>query len=1114
MSSANPPQLMMELVAKLTVTDENTLKRLATIVVGVCDDEDALFTGLRVILQVDNNEHWSQQQDLPRRRETMAALIHNLALDIKKRFDESDRARDLEIAITLHRKALELTPNTHSAYPYTITNLAEALEARHKLTGESADLDLVIALYSTLLATLDPMPSYLDKLGDALAKRYNKTRDPEDLDAVIELRKQVIELTPPPDVDHIHSLRGLAQVLRIRSRHRKQPHDLDDAIDLYRAANDPELMDAAGVNDTGRTECLDNLAEAVCSRFRLSEHTEDLEESIHLYALLVKRQAKSNSARGTSLSVLALLLEERFDRSGKADELDRAIALWLQLLELRRKQFEQTGQRKFLDDAVTFLREALQLVPNSQESRRTILNNLSMVLRARYEESKLQEDLREAIEVQREALALPGSSVKGRVSSLSNLIMALFSRYQPLAGQEADLEQMITLSQEALDLLDESDPLYSSLLSNYGNVLRLRFIEKRNPQDLTRAIEMLETAERALGQTHPQSCITSHNLGHALFDRYNIDEVSAHQDEGATALRRAATNEYAPISTRFIAARSWAELADLRNHTSALEAYHIAIDLLPNLAALNADLDNRQQRLMSGTTRPFGLAVAAAGCAIKAGKFEEAIELLEDGRAVFWNQALKLRLPLGELAVEHPALAARLAGIGRDLETGSFGKGKFEGKPSTAAALDGSNMLTDHRESTRLRQLNAEWQSAIAEIRLLPGFQDFLLPRRFSEFQTCALSGPIIILCVSIRGSNALVMTANEVKHLPLPDLREKEVLGLVRLVHSVKTSDSNRDKTSRSPLPEVETVCEEFPEYRAIMRNVRYGKKVVKVVKEESPSTEDVLKLVLEVLWVKVVEPVVRFIDSLPEIEDPITRPLVPKWSLHVSSNSCCRATIASLLGNEDVVPQPSNQPFKMLAVVQPETLPGSMQELRNIQKHVAPESLVKLGDTPSAPASVSEVLRHLSTASIVHFACHGRQYAGNPLESALMLEDGQLTVSRIMQQEMKNAQLAFLCACETGTGELSMMDESMHLGAALLAVGFRGVVATIWSIADRDGPKIADDFYGYLAKSKSMTVSRKQPSRMDPNEAARALHYAVQNLRSEGVPLKRWVPFIHLGR
>jgi CHAT domain-containing protein len=95
---------------------------------------------------------------------------------------------------------------------------------------------------------------------------------------------------------------------------------------------------------------------------------------------------------------------------------------------------------------------------------------------------------------------------------------------------------------------------------------------------------------------------------------------------------------------------------------------------------------------------------------------------------------------------------------------------------------------------------------------------------------------------------------------------------------------------------------------------------------------------------------------------------------------------------------------------------------------------------------ASVEEVVSHLPTVSIAHFACHGQQNMRNLLESTLIVEDGpfKLKVSRIMRQFMPNASLAFLC--ETAMGDENLPDEVIHLGATLLFAGFRGVVATMW--------------------------------------------------------------------
>jgi len=67
--------------------------------------------------------------------------------------------------------------------------------------------------------------------------------------------------------------------------------------------------------------------------------------------------------------------------------------------------------------------------------------------------------------------------------------------------------------------------------------------------------------------------------------------------------------------------------------------------------------------------------------------------------------------------------------------------------------------------------------------------------------------------------------------------------------------------------------------------------------------------------------------------------------------------------------------------------------------------------------------------------------------------------------------------------------------------------ILIIVRSIADPDGPIVADTFYESLFKG---CCSATGP---DTTQAARALHCAIAKLRSENVSFVRWVPFIHLG-
>lgn len=133
------------------------------------------------------------------------------------------------------------------------------------------------------------------------------------------------------------------------------------------------------------------------------------------------------------------------------------------------------------------------------------------------------------------------------------------------------------------------------------------------------------------------------------------------------------------------------------------------------------------------------------------------------------------------------------------------------------------------------------------------------------------------------------------------------------------------------------------------------------------------------------------------------------------------------------------------MLAVVDTKRLHSAKTELEKIKARVPSDYLIQFG-TPSSPALVETIFGHLPSASIVHFACHGKQDRSNPLNSALLVDDGELMISKIMQQPLPNGAVAFLCACETAMGNEDLPDEAMSLGASILFSGFRNVIATMW--------------------------------------------------------------------
>ena len=201
---------------------------------------------------------------------------------------------------------------------------------------------------------------------------------------------------------------------------------------------------------------------------------------------------------------------------------------------------------------------------------------------------------------------------------------------------------------------------------------------------------------------------------------------------------------------------------------------------------------------------------------------------------------------------------------------------------------------------------------------------------------------------------------------------------------------------------------------------------------------------------------------------------------------------------------------------------LAGTTNEVNSIH-NIATERGVRVLKVEGSDLSVDDCLKYMEEYSSVHFACHGSQNTEAPLKSRLQLETGALELGAIMQKNMKHADLAFLSACETSTGEEMLANEVVHLAAGMLAAGYRRVVGTMWVIRDLQATEVASDFYGYLLDHRE----EGSGSRFDGSCSAHALHYAVRQLRARlddsrevrGIPdelensLLTWIPYVHYG-
>jgi hypothetical protein len=197
---------------------------------------------------------------------------------------------------------------------------------------------------------------------------------------------------------------------------------------------------------------------------------------------------------------------------------------------------------------------------------------------------------------------------------------------------------------------------------------------------------------------------------------------------------------------------------------------------------------------------------------------------------------------------------------------------------------------------------------------------------------------------------------------------------------------------------------------------------------------------------------------------------------------------------------------------------LPHALLEVSSIEKLIANAAVVQ-SDIPDQ--TVDSVLRLIPQADIVHFACHGRQINADPLQSGFELSDGRLNLSHLMGLHIPHGQLAYLSACESAAVDANQPDEAVNIATAMLYVGFKSVIATLWYVAsehsfvdtdsdvlgrsmnDVDGPFVAKRVYSNIFED----------GRLDLAAVPYALDDAVTALRKSGVSASRWATYVHVG-
>ncbi|KAF8121583.1 CHAT domain-containing protein [Boletus edulis] len=1045
-----------------------------------------------------------------------STCLNNLGLSFTARFECLGELRDLEDAISTLRDAVVLTPHGHPHKPSGLNDLGLSFTARFERLGELSDLeDAISTLRDAVVLTPHGhphKPGRLNNLGDSFRARFERLGELRDLEDAISTLRDAVVLTPHGHPHKPGCLNNLGNSFRARFERLGELNDLEDAIST--------LRDAVVLTPHGHPHKpggLNNLGLSFKARFERLGELSDLEDAISTLRDAVVLTPHGHPDKPGCLNNLGLSFKARFERLGELSDLGDAISTLMDAADLTphghpgkprcltnlglffRARFERLGELNDLEDAISRHREAVVLMPHGHPDKPGHQSNLGGSLLMRFQRLGELSDLNGAISTFRDAVVLTPHGHPDKPSGLMNLGISFNTRFQRL-GELSDVEDAISTLRDAVVLMPHGHPhkpsclktlgasfgtRFESLwelsdledaistlrdapggLSNLGLSFRARFQCLGELSDLEDAISTLRDAPGCLNNlghlgelrdledaisTLRDTPIRLNNLGLSFITRFNrLGELSDLED-AISLYSHSAPLPIGPSSVRFRASRIWILWARRICHSSLLRAYSIAINLLPQLAWIGLSL-----------TRPADVVREAAAVALDSGFPELAVKWLEQGRSI-------LRGSYEQLSLRELSAALDDAGATREKSLSTF--------------LESTDDAMHHPTRTH-RKLAIERDKLLQEIRRLPGFERFLLPKDFPQL--------LVMLNAAETRCDALILLA-DVDHV---------IHWAARLQNTLRALLGNA-------------------------RITRFDDRKGKLATAGGGSWESLLST----LWNGVVKPVLDALafSTLGDLSRIFWCPTGPFVFLPIHAaglygtqysspgHKVSNFVVSSYIPTLSILaqsPSPSIAPsgdLRLLFVPQPPSdgqnhLQGVAQELKHISTVVGNSPSARTTLLESSVGTVEEVLGLMKDADWVHFACHGIQDATKPTDSGLCLANGRrLKISDIIGLSRSRGGLAFLSACQTATGDEGLSDEAIHIAAGMLFAGYGGVIGTMWSISDWHAPIAAREVYKYLFRNGT---------RPDYRDAARALHEAVGSLRESGeASFLTWVPFIHVG-
>jgi hypothetical protein len=277
-----------------------------------------------------------------------------------------------------------------------------------------------------------------------------------------------------------------------------------------------------------------------------------------------------------------------------------------------------------------------------------------------------------------------------------------------------------------------------------------------DPSALPSSPRDLGVARQAVAATpddHPSLAGRLNNLGNRLSRRYDRTRVMDDLEEATEVCEQAWRCKNATPFVRLRASTLALHFLQAQQHFE--RAYRLAVDAIDLLPYIhNRSLDDQDQQYV--VAHFSGLATTACSLALHTDQGPEAaLEVLERGRGVILSLLIDDRSDTSELNAAYPEVCARYESLLVQVNTST--KDVADDRTQTAT--------TSRTEALALLE------ECVRDIQQLPGFGQFHKGLTAKQMQACSTGGSIIVVNITDLRSDAIAVTADRLKVLPLSGL-------------------------------------------------------------------------------------------------------------------------------------------------------------------------------------------------------------------------------------------------------------------------------------------------------------------------------------------------------